>query len=196
MLQAALTAGLAGEGADVVDLGVLPTPGGGRRRRGRRAAGGGDLGVAQSISTTGSSCGRRAQVTEAEERRGGGAPPAEPAPAGSRRHGPVRRSAVWSSRSRRPGRGTAPQVVARPRGAAARRGQGGRSTVPTAPRWPRPPEILTAAGADVVEVLAASPDGAQHQRRVRVHRPIPLGRGGGPAEAPTWVWRSTETPTG
>ena len=38
------------------------------------------------------------------------------------------------------------------------------------------PAILTAAGADVVEVLAAEPDGTQHQRRLRLHRPLRPGR--------------------
>ena len=56
LLQAALTAGLATEGADVVDLGVLPDARRGLAVGRRRAPGGDDLGVAQPLP------GQRGQV--------------------------------------------------------------------------------------------------------------------------------------
>ena len=54
LLQAALSAGLAAEGVDVVDLGVLPDPGRGGGGGGRPGCPGrGDLGVAQPFADNG-----------------------------------------------------------------------------------------------------------------------------------------------
>ncbi len=53
LLQAALTAGIAAEGVDVVDLGVLPTPGVAALAAADGVPGGHDLGVAQPFADNG-----------------------------------------------------------------------------------------------------------------------------------------------
>ncbi len=75
MLQAALSAGLAAEGVDVVDLGVLPTPGVAAVAAARGVAGRGHLGLAQPLArTTGSSSsgpeGESSSDDRGEPRRG------------------------------------------------------------------------------------------------------------------------------
>ena len=58
------------------------------------------------------------------------------------------------------------------------------------------PAVFEAAGAQLVAVLAAEPDGTNINDKLRLDRPSPAGRDGGCEAAPTSGWPSTATPTG
>ena len=205
MLQAALSAGLAAEGVDVVDLGVLPTPGvaavAGRTGVPRRS----HLGVAQPVSaTTASSCSRAGGRKLSDARGAGGRGRAGPPAGARRRRGPDRpergrrgSATDWAASAPipTPGPGTARTWSAALEG---RRLDGLRVVIDCAngaavataaddPRRPPGPTWWT---------CWRRPRRHQHQRRLRVHRPLRPGRGGGRRTAPTSAWPSTVTPTG
>ena len=108
LLQAALSAGMASEGADVVDLGVLPTPGVAWLAAAARLPRGGGLGVAQPLRRQRHQAlrGRRAEAARRHRgrRRGG----ARPGPGRRRRasapaRGPRRGAGCRSSPTRADG---------------------------------------------------------------------------------------------
>ena len=171
MLEAALVAGICAEGADVVLVGVIPTPGVAHLARERGAPGARDLGQPQPV---------RGQRREAVRARAGARSPSrsrsqvepelrdlamsDPEPAARRarrRRGErvPRRDRRVRRAPRRRARGPPPRRPAR--GARLRQ----RRVVPR--RRPRAPR----SSVPTVDVLNAAPDGTNINDGVRLHRP-------------------------
>ena len=182
MLQAALAAGLAAEGADVVDLGVLPTPGVAALAGARGAAaavisashnpfgdngiklfapGGRKLTEAQEAAVEAQLAGLAAGA--AARAAGGGGPRPGPGagPGRGREAGPAPLVGDGLGRYGADPAGRAWYCAHVVETLEGRRLDGIRVVIDCAngAAVSTATEILTAAGADVVEVLAAAPDG-------------------------------------
>ena len=190
-----LSAGLAAEGADVVDLGVLPTPGVAFLVRASEAPGGDGLGLAQPL---------RGQRDQALRRRRAPSCPWRSRPA-------IEREIDLRSTARAPaGRATGTASVGRSTGGVAatstaitfaaslggRRLDGLRVVLDCAngAAVGVAPEVFAGLGAEVTSI-ACEPDGDEYQSTAAAP-PIPKrwpARWSRPV--PTWVWPSTATPT-
>ena len=199
LLQAAFSAGLAAEGADVVDLGVLPDARRGRGGRAPRRARRRDLGLAQPLRRqrdqalqprSGRSCpssSRREIERELDcdpGRSRSGRPAARPATAWAGSAPTPARSSSTGRISYGHARGAAPRRAARRRRLRQRRRQrhraagAGRRSGPT------------------VDRAARRARRRQHQRQVRFDRSEPSWRAPSSRRGPTSAWPSTATPTG
>ena len=156
MLEAALAAGVAGEGGDALVAGVLPTPGGLDPRPPARARPGrGDLGLAQPLARQRDQVLRRRRAQARRRVRG----PDRGARSAARRPS-TPRSAPRSAGSASSRAALDDYLRELERGLPARplRAAGSCSTAPTAP--PTAPRRRSSAGsAPTVEVIAAEPDG-------------------------------------